>query len=80
MHLRSQAPQFFLQQGIPTLIADHHLRVVMECVIETKASAILQFIEGRRGDLHVTLEEGTCRLPDYADSRQVSPHNFLIGV
>jgi hypothetical protein len=34
-------------------------KVVMECVIETKASTILQFIDGLRGDLHVTFEEGT---------------------
>src|ERR1700721_2690878 len=34
-------------------------KVVMGCVIETKASTILQFIQGLRGDLHVTLEEGT---------------------
>ena len=32
---------------------------VMECVIETKASTILQFIHGLSGSLHVTLEEGT---------------------
>src|SRR5260370_33440188 len=32
---------------------------VMESVIETKASMIRQFIEGLRGDLHVTFEEGT---------------------
>jgi hypothetical protein len=31
----------------------------MECVIETKASTILQFIDGLRGDLRVTFEEGT---------------------
>ena len=34
-------------------------KVVMECVIETKASMILQFIDGLRGDLQVTFEEGT---------------------
>ena len=34
-------------------------KVVMESIIETKASTILQFIEGVRGDLHVTFEEGT---------------------
>src|SRR5258708_25869138 len=34
-------------------------KVVMESVIETKASMILQFIEGLRGDLHVTFEEGS---------------------
>ena len=34
-------------------------KVVMECVIETKASTILQCIDGLRGDLHLTFEEGT---------------------
>ena len=34
-------------------------KMVMECVIETKASMILQFIDGLRGDLQVTFEEGT---------------------
>ena len=34
-------------------------KVVMECVIETKASTILQFFDGLRGDVHVTFEEGT---------------------
>ena len=31
----------------------------MESVIETKASTIVQFIDGLRGDLRVTFEEGT---------------------
>src|SRR5258708_10798073 len=34
-------------------------KLVMECVIETKASMLLQFIDGLRGDVHVTFEEGT---------------------
>ena len=34
-------------------------KIVMECVIETKASIILDFIHGLRGELHVTFEEGT---------------------
>jgi transposase len=34
-------------------------KIVMECVIETKASMVLQFFDGLRGDLHVTFEEGT---------------------
>jgi hypothetical protein len=34
-------------------------KIVMECVIETRASMILQFIDGLRGDLRVTFEEGT---------------------
>jgi hypothetical protein len=42
-------------------------KIVMECVVETKASMILQFINGLRGDLQVT-EEGTsaawlCKCP-----------------
>jgi hypothetical protein len=34
-------------------------KIGMECVIETKASMILPFIDGLRGDLQVTFEEGT---------------------
>ena len=34
-------------------------KIGMECVIETKASMILQFIDGLRGDLQLTFEEGT---------------------
>jgi len=34
-------------------------KIVMECIIETKASMILQLIDGLRGDLQVTFEEGT---------------------
>ena len=34
-------------------------KVLMDCVIETKASTILQFIDGLRGDVRVTFEEGT---------------------
>jgi len=35
-------------------------RVVSSAVVETRASALLAFIQGQRGTLHVTLEEGTC--------------------
>ena len=34
-------------------------KLVMESVIETKASTLVQFVDGLRGELHVTLEEGT---------------------
>jgi len=34
-------------------------KIVMECVIETKGSTILQFIDGLCGDLRVVFEEGT---------------------
>src|ERR1700674_1961561 len=58
-------------------------KIVMECVIETKASMILQFIHGLRGHLHVTFEEGTwaawlfttftCRSNRVTNSRLPSP-------
>src|ERR1700694_2913380 len=34
-------------------------KLVMESILETKAITILEFIQGVRGDLHVTFEEGT---------------------
>jgi hypothetical protein len=34
-------------------------RVVMESILETKAATLLQFIQGLRGNLLVTFEEGT---------------------
>jgi len=34
-------------------------KLVMESVIETKALTVIQFVQGLRGDLHVTLAEGT---------------------
>ena len=34
-------------------------KLIMESIVETKASSILQFIHGLRGELHVTWEEGT---------------------
>lgn len=34
-------------------------KLIMESVIETKASTILEFMRGLRGELHVTFEEGT---------------------
>ena len=32
---------------------------IMENIVETKANSILEFLHGLRGELHVTLEEGT---------------------
>jgi hypothetical protein len=34
-------------------------KLVMESIVETKAATIVQFVEGLRGDLCVTFEEGT---------------------
>jgi hypothetical protein len=33
-------------------------KLVMESIIETKAATLVQFLQGLRGELHVTLEEG----------------------
>ena len=35
-------------------------KLIMEVTIETPAAALLDFIRGLRGTLHVALEEGTC--------------------
>jgi hypothetical protein len=34
-------------------------KLLMESFLETKASTVVQFVQGLRGDLHVTLEEET---------------------
>ena len=34
-------------------------KLVMKSIVETKASTLLDFLHGLRGELHVTLEEGT---------------------
>ncbi len=40
-------------------VLDSMGRVLMEAIIETKASAILDFLKGQRGTIHVAFEEGT---------------------
>ena len=40
-------------------VLDAHGKLVMESIIETKASTVLDFVRGLRGELHVTLEEGS---------------------
>jgi transposase len=47
------------KESISIAVMNSAGKIVMECVIETKASTILQFIDGWRGDLRVTFEEGT---------------------
>jgi transposase len=47
------------KESISITVLNFAGKVVMECVIETKASTLLQFIHGLRGDLHLTFEEGT---------------------
>src|SRR6201984_2083082 len=47
------------RESISIAVMNSAGKVVLECIVETKASIILQFINGLRGDLHVTFEEGT---------------------
>src|ERR1700730_17612894 len=47
------------KESISIAVRNDAGKIVMECVIETKTSAILEFVDGLRGDLHVTFEEGT---------------------
>jgi len=47
------------KEAISIAVLNSSGKLVMRCVIETKASSILQFFQGLRGSLHVTFEEGT---------------------
>ncbi len=47
------------KEAIAVAVLNSSGKLVMECVIETKAVTILQFLEGLRGSLYVTFEEGT---------------------
>jgi hypothetical protein len=47
------------KESISIAVRNSAGKVVMECVIETKANMILDFVHGLRGDVHVTFEEGT---------------------
>src|SRR5258708_22907378 len=48
------------QATISVAVMDSKGKLIMECIIETKAATILEFIQGVRGTLAVTFEEGTC--------------------
>src|SRR5579871_3516353 len=47
------------QASISVAVTDAGGRLVMECIIETKAATVLEFLQGLRGSLWVTFEEGT---------------------
>jgi len=47
------------QATISVAVVDSQGKVVMESILETKASTILEFLAGLRGSLFVTFEEGT---------------------
>ena len=45
---------------ISAAVLDSTGKLLMECILETKATTILQFIHGLRGSLRLTFQEGTC--------------------
>ena len=47
------------QATISVAVMDAQGKLIMECILETKAATILEFIAGLRGTLSVTFEEGT---------------------
>ena len=48
------------QATISATVLDSAGKLLMESTFETKASTILQFLDGFRGTVQVTFEEGTC--------------------
>ena len=47
------------QATISVAVLDDKGKLIMECILETKAATILEFFEGLHGSLSVTFEEGT---------------------
>ena len=47
------------QATISVAVRDSGGKLIMECILETKAATILEFIQGLHGSLSVTFEEGT---------------------
>jgi transposase len=47
------------QEAMAIAVLNGSGKLVMESIIETQASSILQFLQRLRGELHVTFEEGT---------------------
>src|SRR5436189_2262712 len=47
------------QATISVAVMDSSGKLIMECILETKAATILEFLRGLRGSLSVTFEEGT---------------------
>ena len=47
------------QATISVAVMDAGGKLIMECLLETKASTIVEFIQGLQGTLSLTFEEGT---------------------
>src|SRR5438445_1222500 len=65
------------QATISVAVMDSRGKVVMESILETKASTILEFFAGLRGTLSVTFEEGTWAAWLY-DLLQPQVHEILV--
>ena len=51
------------QATISVAVMDSKGKLIMECILETKAATILEFIQGLHGSLSVTFEvRNLCRL------------------
>jgi Ni2+-binding GTPase involved in maturation of urease and hydrogenase len=50
------------KESISIAVMNSAGKLVMECVIETKGSMLLQFIDVLRGDVHVPSKKGPGRL------------------
>src|SRR6266403_1044515 len=48
-----------VHQATISVVMDSQGKIVMESILETKASTLLEFLAGLRGSLFVTFEEGT---------------------
>src|SRR5713226_114756 len=59
------------QATISVAVMEGRGKLIMECILETKAVTILEFIQGLHGSRSVTFEEGTSAawLPD-----RLKPH------
>ena len=64
-------------EAIVIVVLNGSGKLVMETILETKASSILQFIHGLRGERHVTWEEGTWAAWLY-DLLQPHVHEVLV--
>src|SRR5215472_10386585 len=47
------------KEAIVIAVLNSSGQLIMESIVETKASSLLQFIHGLQGELHVTWDEGT---------------------
>jgi transposase len=65
------------KEAIVIAVLNSSGKLVMESIVETQASSILQFIHGVQGELHVTWEEGTWAAWLY-DLLQPQVHQVLV--